>query len=35
MLGDARVLYNFRNEPVEAKLDGKVIQVPANGLVWR
>ena len=35
MLSDASVLYNFRNEPVEVKLDGKVIQVPANGLVWR
>jgi hypothetical protein len=35
MLGDARVLYNFRNEPVEVKLDGRVIQIPANGLVWR
>ena len=35
MLGDARVLYNFRDEPVEVKLDGKAIQVPANGLVWR
>ena len=35
MLGDARVLYNFRDKPVEVKLDGKAIRVPANGLVWR
>jgi len=35
MLGDAKVLYNFRDEPVEVKLDGNVIQLPANGLVWR
>ena len=35
MLGDAKVLYNFRPEPVEVKLDGNVIQLPANGLVWR
>lgn len=32
--GDAKVLYNFRSEPVEVKLDVKLIQVPANGLVW-
>jgi hypothetical protein len=35
MLGDAKVLYNFRSEPLEVKLDGNVIQLPANGLVWR
>jgi hypothetical protein len=35
ILGDAKVLYNFRPEPLEVKLDGAVIQLPANGLVWR
>ena len=35
LLGDAKVLYNFRPEPLEVKLDGSVIQLPANGLVWR
>jgi len=35
LLGDAKVLYNFRDEPVEVKLDGNVIQIPANGLIWR
>lgn len=34
LLGDAKVLYNFRPEPLEVKLDGKVIQLPANGMVW-
>lgn len=34
LLGDAKVLYNFRPEPVEVKLDGKVIQLPPNGMVW-
>ncbi len=35
LLGDAKVLYNFRPEPLEVKLDGKVIQLPANGMVWQ
>jgi hypothetical protein len=35
MLGDAKVLYNFRPEALEVKLDGNVIRLPANGLVWR
>ena len=35
MLGDAKVLYNFRPEALEVKLDGKAVQLPANGLVWR
>ena len=34
MLGDAKVLYNFRAEPLEVKLDGNTVQLPANGLVW-
>jgi hypothetical protein len=35
LLGDAKVLYNFRPEPLEVELDGKTIQLPANGLVWQ
>jgi hypothetical protein len=35
LLGDAKVLYNFHDEPVEVKLDGNAIQLPADGLVWR
>jgi hypothetical protein len=35
LLGDAKVLYNFRPEALEVKLDGNTVQLPANGLVWR
>jgi hypothetical protein len=35
ILGDAKVLYNFRPEPLEVTLDGSTIKLPANGLVWR
>ncbi len=35
LLGDAKVLYNFHDQPVEVKLDGNAIQLPANGVVWR
>lgn len=34
LLGDARVLYNFRDEPTDIRVDGKAMAVEANGLRW-
>lgn len=34
LFGDARALYNFRNEPVEVKLDRRAIKLGANRLLW-
>ena len=30
----ARCLYNFRNETVRVRLDGKKLQLAPHGLVW-
>ena len=34
ILGNSKVLYNFRAEALEVKLDGNAVHLPANGLVW-
>jgi len=34
LFGDARALYNFRDEAVEVRLDRQVIKLDANRLLW-
>jgi hypothetical protein len=35
MFRDARAFYNFRDEDVEVRLNGEVIKLGANRLLWR
>ena len=34
LFGDARALYNFRDEEVEMRLDKRVVKLGANRLAW-
>jgi hypothetical protein len=35
MFGDARAFYNFRDEEVEVRLNGKAVKLGANRLLWQ